>query len=236
MRPPGDEIPRGDEPHGDAGLAAGAEEAVPEAGWIAPELEREFPGLMLRHLLVEEGSGRSPRELRRRLAELAGRFSGGQAINLRHQSIPWAYRVFYRHIGLDPDQQRTPVEQIAFERIRHGGFPSRNLLDDALTIAIAESQVALRAFDADRVEGRPGIRSSESGEELEGRPGELPVGTLVIADEERPLGLLFGATAAGRGVTKGTRRTLLCSIQVKGVPDIAVEEAIWLVAGILRER
>ena len=97
-------------------------------------------------------------------------------MNLRHQAIPWAYRVFFRHIGLDPDEQRTPVEEVALERMRKGGFPSQNLLDDALTIAIAESGVALRAFDADRVEGRLGIRLSAPGEPLEGRPGELPSG------------------------------------------------------------
>ena len=81
---------------------------------------------------------------------LSDRFAGGQAINLRHQPIPWAYRVFYRHIGLDPDEQRTPVEELALERMKHGGFSSQSLLDDALTIAIIESGVALRAFDADR--------------------------------------------------------------------------------------
>ena len=107
-------------------------------------------------------------------------------------------------------------------------------MDDALTIAIAESGVALRAFDADRVEGRIGIRLSAPGEPLEGRPGELPAGTLVIADEARPLALLFGAVGSGRGVSKKTERTLLCAIQVRGVPDIAVEEAIWLAAGVMR--
>jgi hypothetical protein len=56
----------------------------------------------------------------------------------------------------------------------------------------------------------------------------------VIADEERPLGLLFGATASGRGVTPKTKRTILAAIQVKGVPDIAVEEAIWLAGGVMR--
>ena len=40
--------------------------------------------------------------------------------------------------------------------MQHGGFKSRSLLDDALTIAIIESGVGLRAFDADRVEGRSG--------------------------------------------------------------------------------
>ena len=205
-----------------------------EAGWVAPELRDELPGLGLRYALVERGSGRSPRELKQRLRELSDRFSGPQAINLRHQPIPWAYRVFYRHIGLDPDEQPTPVEELALERIKHGGFRSRSLLDDALTIAIMESGVALRAFDADKVSGAPGIRSSQPGEELEGRPGELPLGTLVIADEARPLALLVGATASGRGVVPRTKRTMLCALQVKGVPDIAVEEAIWLAGEVLR--
>jgi DNA/RNA-binding domain of Phe-tRNA-synthetase-like protein len=203
-------------------------------GWLAPELRDEFPGLALRFMLVERGSGRSPREVKNRLKDLAGRFSGAQAINLRHQPIPWAYRVFYRHIGLDPDEQHTPVEELVLERMRKGGFPSRSLLDDALTIAIADSGVALRAFDADRVEGALGIRPSAPGEALEGRPGELPAGTLVIADELRPLALLFGALAAGRGVRPKTSRTVLCAIQVKGVPDIAAEEALWLAAGVLQ--
>jgi DNA/RNA-binding domain of Phe-tRNA-synthetase-like protein len=211
-----------------------SEEAVPEAGWIAPELREEFPGLALRYLLVDRGSGRAPRHLKQRLSELSNRFSGPQAINLRHQPIPWAYRVFYRHIGLDPDEQPTPVEAVALERMKRGGFISRSLLDDALTIAIIESGVALRAFDAGRSAGRLGIRPTTPGEGLEGRPGELPPGTLVIADEARPLGLLFGATAAGRGVRPRTARTILAAVQVKGVPDIAVEEAIWLAADVLR--
>ena len=48
-----------------------------------------------------------------------------------------------------------------------------------------------------------------------------------MADEERPLGLLFGATAAGRGVQPHTERILVAAVQVKGVPQIAVEEALW---------
>lgn len=209
-------------------------DAVPEAGWIAPELREEFPGLALRYLVVERGSGRSPRELKNRLAQMSNRFSGPQAIALRHQPIPWAYRVFYRQIGLDPDEQPTPVESVALERIKRGGFISQSVLDDALTIAIIESGVALRAFDADRADGRLGIRLSGEGEALEGRPGPLPTGTLVIADEARPIALLFGATGSGRGVTPKTARTILVAIQVKGVPDIAVEEAIWLAASAMR--
>lgn len=203
-------------------------------GAVDRTLLEELPGLKLRHTTVERGSGRSNRGMRDRLRILSDRFAGAQAIALRNKPIPWAYRVFYRHIGLDPDEQRTPIEELALERMLKGGFLSKNLLDDALTIGIVESGVPVRAFDADRLSGPPQIRSSARGEGLEGRPGELPDGTLVIADSERPVSLLFGTVASGRGVTPKTKRTILVSVGVSGVPDIAIEEALWLVVEALR--
>jgi len=198
------------------------------AGFLDAAVAEELPGLALRWAPVERGSGRSNRALRERLAILSDRFAGAQAIELRQRPIPWAYRVFYRHIGLDPDEQPTPVEALALERLRKGGFVSNNLLDDALTIATMESGVALQAFDADSVQAPLGIRPSRAGEVLDGRPGELPPGTLVIADANEPVALLFGAIGSGRGVDRRTERMLVASIQVSGVPDIAVEEALWL--------
>jgi DNA/RNA-binding domain of Phe-tRNA-synthetase-like protein len=205
-------------------------DARAERGGVDPGLAEELPGLYLRHVTVERGSGRTPPELKERLRTLSSRFAGAQAIALRNKPIPWAYRVFYRHIGLDPDEQPTPVEALALERMMKGGFVSKNLLDDALTIAIVESGVPVRAFDADRVDSPLTIRPSADGEELEGRPGDLPPGTLVIADPSRPVALLFGATGSGRGVHPETSRTLLVATGVSGVPEIAVEEALWLVA------
>jgi DNA/RNA-binding domain of Phe-tRNA-synthetase-like protein len=206
----------------------------PEVGLVSAELLEEFPALSLRYVTVERGSGRTTPELKDRLRVLSNRFSGAQAINLRNQPIPWAYRVFYRHIGLDPDVQRTPVEELALERMKAGGFVSQSKLDDALTVAVIESGVAVRAFDADRVSGGPGIRISGPGEELEGRPGELPAGTLVVADDSGPISLLFGAVGSGRGVGPKTKRTMLVAIGVSGVPEIAIEEALWLAAEALR--
>ena len=70
---------------------------------------------------------------------------------------------------------------------------------------MVEVGVALRAFDADRVEGRVGLRLSAEGEGFEGRVSPLPDGTIVVADEKRPLGILFDRTAEGRGVEAGAR-------------------------------
>ena len=88
-------------------------------------------------------------------ALLSDRFRGPQAIALRRQPIPHAYRVFFRHIGLEPDEHRIPVEALALERMQHGGFRSRNLLDDAITIAVMETSVPVWALDAAALDGRP---------------------------------------------------------------------------------
>jgi DNA/RNA-binding domain of Phe-tRNA-synthetase-like protein len=214
-------------------LHASGGEHPSSVGSVSAELRDEFPGLGLRYRLVERGSGRSPKVVKERLRELSDRFTGAQAITLRQKPIPWAYRVFFRHIGLDPDRTLTPIEQLSLDRMKQGRFRSQNLLDDALTIAIIESGVAVRAFDADKVVGEPHLRASDHGEPLAGRPGPLPAGTLVIADEVRPLALLFGATGAEIGVYPRTRRTLLVAIQVKGVSDIVADEALWIAASMM---
>jgi DNA/RNA-binding domain of Phe-tRNA-synthetase-like protein len=200
---------------------------------VDPELLEEFPGLYLRRLDVGRGSGRSSRVLKRRLARLSDRFAGPQAVTFRTRPIPHAYRVFYRHIGLDPDEQPTRPEAAVLERMLKGGFISSNTLDDALTIAMIESGVPVMALDDDAVTGAIRIRPTLPDEGLEGRPGALPAGTLVLADDVRPVALLFGPVASGRGVDPATRRTALVAVGVAGVPEIAVEEALWIVAEIL---
>jgi DNA/RNA-binding domain of Phe-tRNA-synthetase-like protein len=208
-------------------------EATPEPGWVEPGLAEEFPGLGLAVTTVSAGGGRSPEPLKERLRELSNRFGGQQAILLRQQPIPWSYRVFFRHIGLDPDETPTPIEEVSLNRMRDGRFKSRNRVDDALTIAVAEVGVAMIAFDADKVEGRLGMRLAAEDERFEGRTSALLTGTILIADEKRPLSILFKQTAEGRAVDRKTARTTLVAIKVRGVPDVAMEEALWIAASAM---
>jgi DNA/RNA-binding domain of Phe-tRNA-synthetase-like protein len=202
-------------------------------GWVAPHVAAEFPGLGISWLEVDGQPGRSPEPIRKRLRELSDRFYGAHAVHMRERPIPWAYRVFFRQIGLDPDHTRTPVEQLALQRLQDGAFKTVGMPDDALTIATVETGIALRAFDSERLQGALCIRDTAPGEKLPGRPGELSRGTLVIADEREPAGLLFGATAEGHRVQKGTRRIAIAAVQVDGVPQISVDEALWLVEALI---
>jgi DNA/RNA-binding domain of Phe-tRNA-synthetase-like protein len=201
-------------------------------GWVEPELAEEFPELSLVQAGVDVRPAGSPDTVKARLRMLADRYTGGKVVHMRQDPVPWAYRVFSRQVGIDPDHDRTPVEAVALRRLRHGGLHSENLVDDALTIAIAETGVPLLALDAGRVGGELGLRLARAGEMLAGvRP--LSARQLVVADGERPVALVLGEVGHDAGVTPDTERMVLCAIGVKGVPRICLEEALWCAAETL---
>lgn len=210
----------------------------PVAGWIAPEVAEELPSLRLWCLELPGRPRRSPTGVRERLRVLSDRFRGPQAVAMRQQPIPWAYRVFFRQIGLDPDVDRTPVEALALDRMIKGAFRSQDLVADALTIAVMETAVPVWALDAARLDGPLGIRTAAPRERL-GRseqelvPPRVPSGRLVVADSAGPVAVLFGDPAPSHAVTRETTRVALFSVQVAGVPDVHLEEALWTAADVL---
>lgn len=204
---------------------------------MADVLGAEFSGLRLRYAIVDVEPGRSPQGVKRRLRYLSDRLHGQHALNLRRQPIASAYRVFFRQIGLDPDEIRIPVEAAVLERLRAGGFKSQGLLEDAVTIAIVETGVAVQMLDAGRTRGQLRLRLAGEGERLGGDPDGLPLpaDALVFADDERALGPIFGELAPDVEVSKATRRVAVSALQVQGVPDISVEEAIWICISALSD-
>ncbi|HEU4701478.1 MAG TPA: hypothetical protein VFS37_03275, partial [Conexibacter sp.] len=138
-------------------------------------------------------------------------------------------------VGLDPDLTHTPIEAAALERLVQGGFVSRGLLDDALTIALVETGVPLWALDADAVHGDLWLRLARDGERLGEQPEApyLPDGQIVVADALAPLAPLFGEPAADRLPHRRTTRLLLYALRVDGVPLVHVEEALWQCAEVL---
>ena len=201
-------------------------------GWVEPELAEEFPELGLVHTQLDVRPRRSPPEVRHRLRMLADRYTGGKVVHMRQDPVPWAYRVFSRQVGIDPDSDRTPVEAVALRRLKQGGLHSENVVDDALTIAIAETGVPVIALDADRVEGELGLRLAREGEALDGTR-RLSDRQLVVADAERPVAVVLRDVSQDAGVTPDTERMVLCALGVKGVPRISLEEALWSAAETL---
>ena len=194
-------------------------------------LAEEWPGLRIAYTAFDAVPGASPPELRERLRLLSDRFRGPQAIALRRQPIAHAYRVFYRHIGLDPDEERIPVEALALERMKKGGFQSRNALDDAITIAVMETSVPVWALDGERALGPAGAAHGRRGRAAGSRRRDDGPARREARGGRRAgaLAVLFRQVAPGVGVTPDTRSMVLFSVAVPGVPPIHVEEALWTV-------
>jgi DNA/RNA-binding domain of Phe-tRNA-synthetase-like protein len=195
-----------------------SEEPEIRRGLVSPAVAAEHPGLWLAWTEVAATGGPTPRELRERLRRMADRIHGAEAIAMRRRDVPHAHRVFFRHIGLDPDVVRTPVEALVLRRMSEGGLRPQGLVPDALNVAVLETGVGVWAFDADGLVGPPQIVEAVQ---------------LLLADEAGRLAVLFGEPE--RAVpTKATRRLALVAIGVPGVADVYVHEALWTAWDILR--
>jgi DNA/RNA-binding domain of Phe-tRNA-synthetase-like protein len=190
-------------------------------GLVAPPVAAEHPGLRLAWTEVAVSPGRTPAELRERLRAMADRMHGAQAIELRRREVPHLHRVFFRQVGLDPDVVRTPVEAIVLRRMSEGGLRPQGLIEDALTVATLETGVGVWAFDADLVVGALEVRED---------------GRLVVADEAGRLSVLFDDPLPRAAVGRHTRRVALVAVAVPGVPEVFVEEALWIAADIVTGR
>lgn len=211
----------------------------PTYGWCEREVQEELAGLQLvaAEVKVSPGvfMGPSPPPILEWLRGLSNRWAGAQAISLRRKPVPAAYRVFFRHIGLDPDVVRTPIEAVVLERMMNGGFFSAGLLLDAILIALVETGVPVWALDAKAVDGPLGIRASHEGEALGRATGapRIPGARLVVADASSALAMLFGQLAPGHQARPDAERLALFALRVPGVPFLHVEEALWMVVSAL---
>jgi DNA/RNA-binding domain of Phe-tRNA-synthetase-like protein len=181
---------------------------------IDPLVAEEHPGLRVWTARVDARPGRTPRELRERLGTIADRFRGPEAIAMRSKPVPWAYRVLFRHLGLDPDVTRTPVEELALDRLLHGGYSSQGLPEDALALATLETGVPVYAVDAETLDGAPVLAPDAAGR-------------LVIADAAGTVAVLFRTPEPERLPGRATHSIALFAVQAPGVEDIFVEEAVW---------
>lgn len=192
---------------------------------VDPTAGAELPGLRMLFLdgveLDRAADSRTPRELGARLAALADRFRGARAITLREEPVTSAYRRFFRQVGIDPDREPTPMERAARARIMRGGFPSQGLLADALLAALVDTSIPVWAIDADRLAGELRVATS--------------AGRLVVADTRGPVAPLFGDVGAEHAVDGATRRLVLFTLLVPGVPDIYASEALESCAASLSE-
>jgi AcrR family transcriptional regulator/DNA/RNA-binding domain of Phe-tRNA-synthetase-like protein len=200
-----------------------------ERGAVASDLRADFPELSIWTADVPARAQPSPDAVRRRMDAAGARLTGADAIGTRSESTPWAYRVFARRVGIDPDAAESTVEAAALQQHTElaaaGSLPA-----DAQLIAVAETGVPVLAFDADKLDGELWLRRAIPGERIGDE--RIEPGRPVLADRTRVLAAPFGQADAAAAVMEDTERMTFVALQVKGVPDVGVEEALWTVVEI----
>ena len=189
-------------------------------GWVEPALRAEFSGLALVLAEVDgavaaQPAGRegAPASTSRTSPTGRGRWPSAASRSRRPTASSSA-----RSASTPRTSGRRPRPRCS-SGCGPGRFKSRNTLDDGLTVAIVETGVPVRAFDADRIQGDLGLRVSQPRENASAGTGSsCREGTIVIADERHAIGAGVRRHRPGRGVSPETRRMLLCAVQVPGRP------------------
>ena len=135
-----------------------------------------------------------------------------------------AYRDFFWRVGIDPTKNRPAAEALIRRILGGRTIPRINTLVDAYNLASIKTEIALAAFDANRLKGDILMRFAEEGEKFLGIGMEKPMllrgGEIVVSDGEKLVAIYPYRDADNTKITEKTKNVTLL---VCGVPGIGEE-------------
>ena len=191
---------------------------------LSSELKRRFPDLRvlafsMRGLKITKKNSELERFKEEVFREVREKYD---LETLKDLPIFRAYRDFFWRIGIDPTKNRPAAEALIRRVLAGKSIPNINTLVDAYNLASIKSEVALAAFDEDRLKGELTMRFALEGEEFLGigmsKPMKLKGGEVVISDSERLVALYPHRDADHSKVTEETRNVLILVCGVPGIP------------------
>jgi len=140
-----------------------------------------------------------------------------------------AYRDFFWRVGTDPTKNRPAAEALIRRILGGRTIPQINTLVDAYNLASIKTEIALAAFDADRLKGGLIMRFSEKREKFLGIGMEKPMilkgGEIVVSDSEKLVAIYPYRDADSTKITEKTKNVLLLVCGVPGIGDETLQDA-----------
>ena len=138
-----------------------------------------------------------------------------------------AYRKFFWKVGIDPTKIRPAAEALIRRILGGKSVPIINTAVDSYNLASIKSEIALAAFDRDRLQGNLRMRFARKGERFLGigmvEPKELQGGEIVVSDKLNLVAIYPYRDADETKITEKTKKVLL---MVCGVPGISKEDLV----------
>ena len=141
-----------------------------------------------------------------------------------------AYRDFFWRIKVDPTKIRPAAEALVRRVLRGRSIPRINSLVDAYNLASMKSEIALAAFDADKLSGDLLMRFAVEGEEFLGigmaEPLRLTGNEVIITDDEKIVAVYPYRDAEESKITEDTRNVLILACGVPGIDEEKLRSAL----------
>ena len=149
--------------------------------------------------------------------------------SLRNVSTFRAYRDFFWRVRIDPTKSRPAAEALIRRALGGKAIPNINTLVDAYNLASIKTEIALAAFDADRLKGDLLMRFATEGEEFLGIGMEKPMllqgGEIVISDGEKLVAVYPHRDADNTKITMKTKNVVLLVCGVPGIEEETLQKA-----------
>jgi len=196
---------------------------------LSEEVQRDFPNLQvltscIENVTVKKSDSRLEAFKRDVLQEIPKAYD---LETLKDRPILRAYRDFFWKLGVDPTKIRPAAEALIRRLLRGKPLPRINTLVDAYNLASIKMEIAIAAFDSDKVNGELVMRYAENGEEFLGigmkAPLKLKGKEIVISDREKLVAIYPYRDAEDTKVTEDTRNVLLLFC---GVPGISMQKLL----------
>lgn len=198
---------------------------------VSPDVRSAFPDIrlcsaLIRGLHIDECNPSLDLEVKRIEEDFRRRLPLGA---LKDYGNVRAYRDFYWRIGIDPTKQRPAAEALIRRVLQGKSIPRINVAVDSINLASMMFVVSIAAYDYDKIVGKVVLRWSRDGElfmgigDLEAKP--IPR-QLVLADDEKIIGLYPHRDSELSKITLSTKNVLLISCGVPGVSLDSLRDAI----------
>jgi len=192
---------------------------------VTSDLQKRFPGLQalggyIDNVRVEE-SGTELEKFGESISSEVGQKYTLDSV--KDVSAFRAYRNFFWKIGIDPTKVR-PASEALIRRILAGkAIPKINNIVDAYNLASVKTEIALAAFDRDRLKGELVMRQARPGEEFLGIGMREPIilngKEVIMSDSEKLVAIYPHRDAETSKVSQSTSNILILAC---GVPQIDI--------------
>ena len=140
-----------------------------------------------------------------------------------------AYRDFFWRVGIDPTKNRPAAEALIRRILGGRTIPRINTLVDAYNLASVKTEIALAAFDANKLKGNLLMRFAEKGEKFLGigmkKPMLLQGGEIVVSDSEKLVAIYPYRDADSTKITEKTKNVMLLVCGVPGIGEETLQNA-----------